>query len=265
MIQTMGQILWNKQVGRSYYQMGISVDEEYANARPGQFVMVRIPGDGGLLLRRPFSIHRLLFENIQFKGVELLYQVVGKGTAEMAGMRVGEEVDILGPLGKGFTIPGPINNCFLVAGGIGIAPLAFLAGVLKRKGFHMEKVSLFLGAGSKKDLLCMADFKKFGVELHITTDDGSFGEKGLVTTRLLSELNHERPDIIYACGPVLMLKQVANISKEHDIPCQISLESMMACGMGACLGCAIKNSQNKEKYDHVCVDGPVFNLSTFQF
>jgi dihydroorotate dehydrogenase electron transfer subunit len=264
MIQENAGVLSNIQVGPGYYKITFGVGEDFKKAFPGQFVMARVPNNEGAVLRRPFSIHRVVCGTNGID-LEILFKVVGKGTTALARVKAGDQVDILGPLGKGFTVPESLGRCFLVGGGIGIAPLIFLLDRLARKGVDKSGISLFIGAASKKHLLCLDEVRKKVSQLYTATDDGSFGEKGLVTRLLETALENIHPDIIYACGPIAMLKQVAFLGNRSHVPCQISLESMMACGMGACLGCAVKNTRHLEKYDHVCMDGPVFDLENFQF
>lgn len=259
------KVLWNQQVGPSYYRIGLAPFNGLANAQPGQFIMVRIPGNAETILRRPFSIHRVVSEKNFPKAMEILYKVVGKGTDILSKVEKGEELDILGPLGNGFKIPETIATGILVGGGIGIAPLVFLISSLFQKGYDPSNFSLFLGAGTKSDLLCLEELAETGIKIYTTTDDGTFGDKAMVTDALATVLQNNCPDVMYACGPLMMLKQVAVLAKKNTIPCQISLESMMACGMGACLGCAVKNAKSNDTYDHVCVDGPVFDLNNFQF
>jgi dihydroorotate dehydrogenase electron transfer subunit len=152
---------------------------------------------------------------------------------------------------------------YLVAGGIGIAPLCFLARHLLQNG--VENITVFFGGRSAPDVVLTADFKSLPVDLQVTTDDGSFGQKGFITEILQTHVVRKPPEMIYACGPTAMLQAVAKIAGQHKIACQVSLEATMACGMGACLGCAVKNSRVPDKYAHVCIDGPVFDLNTFGF
>ena len=265
MIQATGKVLRNEEITPSYFKLSLSLPRAFQDAVPGQFVMVRVPGDDDVILRRPFSIHNLVVENGKFKGIEILYKVVGKGTSRLSKAGLKEEVDTLGPLGKGFVLPKQMNGCFFVAGGIGIAPLVFLMADMKKNGHDVSRMTLFLGAASKNDLLCVEEAKKMGIHVVITTDDGSFGEKNLITVPLEKALHRKPPEIIFSCGPLIMLKEVAALAQRYHTPCQISLESMMACGMGACLGCAVNNAYHPDRYDHVCIDGPVFDMRTFRF
>jgi dihydroorotate dehydrogenase electron transfer subunit len=213
------------------------------------------------MLRRPFSIHNLIHEGGIVRGFELLYKVVGKGTKILSELRVGQYLSVLGPFGNGFTYPKDFKNVFLVAGGIGIAPLYYLASVLAFIGRHRPfRCTLFLGGCTDSDILCKEAFQMLGVDLKISTENGCLGCKGLITSVLEKELaSGERPDVIYACGPELMLKEIYRIGTLYDIPCQFSLEAIMACGFGACLGCAIQGKAKESRYFHVCTDGPIFD------
>jgi len=254
-------VLWNKKISSSCYNIGLKCHKDFFNAIPGQFIMLDLPGKSPFL-RRPFSIHKLIIEKDSIIGIELLYRVVGEGTRILANMQKGDIASILGPLGNGFLIKNKFQRIFIVAGGIGVAPILFLSLFLQKKGFSLSKVSIFMGAKNKDDLLCIDDFVNIGMNILIATDDGSYGKKGLITDLLTVAVKENKADIIFTCGPSPMLKQVAKIAKMHKIPCQISVESVMACGLGACLGCAIKGRGELNKYMHVCADGPVFNSKT---
>jgi dihydroorotate dehydrogenase electron transfer subunit len=228
-----------------------------AEAQPGQFVMVRPVKFTEPLLPRPFSIHRL-----QGDQVALLFKIVGQGTRQLADLRKGDLLEVLGPLGQGFDFSAD-QNPILVAGGMGAAPLLFLAEAWKRSQKKNQKrtLRLFIGARSKDELLGLKEFERAGAGIFAATEDGSFGRKGLVTRLLSSTLNTPSPDqTLYVCGPNPMLKAVRNWAVPNGIPCQLSLEARMACGLGACLGCVV--AQKKEKamaYVNVCQHGPVFD------
>ena len=264
MFQENARVLWNKNVGPSYFKIGLTCHKGYLNSQPGQFIMVRLADRMFTLLRRPFSIHRLIVKNNCAKGIELLYKVVGEGTRTLSRLNQGDRLDILGPLGKGFIFLNNYHRIFIAAGGIGIAPMVFLASALQRKGVDLSRCTAFLGGRSKDDLLCADEFASLGMAVQITTDDGSAGSKCLLTHPLEMATRSNRPDIIYACGPLAMLKCVANIAEAHTVPCQISIETVMACGMGACLGCAVETKKGAAKYLHACVDGPVFDVETLK-
>jgi len=184
---------------------------------------------------------------------------VGEGTKKLSGCKKGDIVDILGPLGNGFSFSDHYKRIFIVAGGIGVAPMLFLASYLQKKGVNPSECMVFLGGRSKDDLLCSDDFLRIGMKIHLTTDDGSAGDRCFVTHPLEIALEKGRPDIIYACGPLEMLKCVAGIAEKHTVTCQVSIETIMACGMGACLGCAVERKETSGNYMHACLDGPVFD------
>lgn len=255
------KILWNEQQSFSYFKMGIAFPELASAATPGQFVMVRVRDSIDPMLRRPFSIHNVLKEAGSIRGFEILYKVVGKGTKILSKLKAGEYLNLLGPFGTGFTYLQDLRNVFLVAGGIGIAPLYYLASVLAHMGRNRPFWStLFFGGCTGADILCKEAFQTLGVNIAVCTEDGCIGYKGLVTSLLEKELKSgETPDIVYACGPKPMLKEVYRIVGPLGIPCQFSLEAIMACGFGACLGCAVKGKEHDSKYLHVCTEGPVFD------
>jgi dihydroorotate dehydrogenase electron transfer subunit len=252
------QILHHIKVGPGYFRMGLAFPELASVARPGQFVMVRLPDRHIPLLRRPFSVHSRLGEGGGLSGFELLYKVVGQGTQAMSGLKAGDFLDVLGPLGNGFTCPEDIGRVFLVAGGVGVACLWYLGLFLnEQKGMRS---TVFLGGQSATDILCQEEFNSIDAKTRITTEDGSLGEKGVITSLVQKTLEVDRkPDMIYACGPTAMLKAVSDIAATHSVRCQISLETAMACGFGVCLGCAVQKADSRGDYLHACTDGPVFD------
>lgn len=263
MRQASATILYNDAIGPSYFRMGIAWPGEAAE--PGQFVMVQVTGRKEILLRRPFSVSALIRSNADIIGIELLYKVVGAGTRLLSKCRKEDHLDILGPLGRGFDWR-QISGCnYFVAGGIGVAPIRFLVEHLVFMGKKIDDCQVFLGGRSQDDLLCEQTFKQLGIPVVLTTDDGSAGDQCLVTHPLELAVQHRRPDGIYACGPGPMLVCVAGIAEKHRIPCYVSIETMMACGMGACLGCALESSEPTDRYLHACLDGPVFNAGQIKF
>ncbi|UCD33272.1 MAG: dihydroorotate dehydrogenase electron transfer subunit [Desulfobacterales bacterium] len=251
-------VLWNEKIGPLYFRIGLSCNAGYSGAKPGQFVMIHFQDQMGPFLRRPFSIHKLISKNDGTRGIELLCKVVGEGTKKLSMCQKGDVLDILGPLGTGFSFTDHYRRIFIVAGGIGVAPMPFLASFLQAKGVETSGCTVFLGGRSKDDLLCEEDFLQLGMKTHMTTDDGSQGDQCLVTHPVEIAAEKKRPDIIYACGPWDMLTCVIHIAEKLNIPCQVSIETMMACGMGACLGCAVASHDEPVRYMHACVDGPVF-------
>ena len=265
-MQFTATVLFNQQVAPGYWRIRLTAPAAFADAEPGQFVMVRVGNAIDPLLRRPFAVFDagLLQEqgasSEQPAYFEMLYHVVGKGTAKLADMKAGQPVDILGPLGKGFVTGAADEDKLLVGGGIGLAPLYLLAkSLLAQKA----KVHLFAGGRSSEDVLCFDEFAQLGASCHAATNDGSFGEAGFVTaplTRYLDQLQGKAT--IYACGPTPMLRAVAQLAQARNVPCQVSLEGYMACGVGACLGCVAeghKHSQQTPDFRCVCTEGPVFD------
>ena len=265
-MQFTATVLFNQQVAPGYWRIRLTAPAAFADAEPGQFVMVRVGNAIDPLLCRPFAVFDagLLQEqgasSEQPAYFEMLYHVVGKGTAKLADMKAGQPVDILGPLGKGFVTGAADEDKLLVGGGIGLAPLYLLAkSLLAQKA----KVHLFAGGRSSEDVLCFDEFAQLGASCHAATNDGSFGEAGFVTaplTRYLDQLQGRAT--IYACGPTPMLRAVAQLAQARNVPCQVSLEGYMACGVGACLGCVAEghnHSQQTPDFRCVCTEGPVFD------
>ena len=258
MIQEKVKILWNNKISPYYYRIGFKCHSQYSDATPGQFIMLRFADQINPLLRRPFSIHRLISKDGAIEALEVLYKVVGKCTKKLSMCTEGDIIDIIGPLGNGFITSDNYDNVFIVAGGVGVAPMLFLASYLQ-KNTDLLKCTVFLGSRSKHDLLCKDDFLRLGMKILITTEDGSTGRKGLVTDILETSIKENHPDIIYGCGPTAMLKSLTLISETHLIPCRVSIETIMACGIGVCLGCAVESKKTPEKYLHACLNGPVFD------
>jgi dihydroorotate dehydrogenase electron transfer subunit len=232
--------------GRSVL-MRLRADQTLPEIAPGQFVQVRVEGSPSTYLRRPISIHDVDFKQNE---ITLLIQLVGEGTRHLAAAKKDDIVNMVLPLGNGFSVPEIGERCLLVGGGIGIAPLYYFAKVLVEKGI---RPTLLLGGKSASDLLRLADYQQFG-KTFVTTEDGSMGEKGFVTQHSLWQ--QQSFDKIYVCGPKPMMKAVAKLATEKDVWCEVSLENLMACGLGACL-CCVEDTVD----GHVCVckEGPVFN------
>jgi dihydroorotate dehydrogenase electron transfer subunit len=192
-------------------------------------------------------------------GIELLYKVVGGFTRRLSEMVPGSPIDLLGPLGNDFAVPETARRIWMVAGGIGAAPLVFLSRYLAENGRDLTDSAVFMGGRKEADLVCRERFAELGMAVYRTTEDGSAGEKGLVTTPLARQAASSPPDMICACGPMPMLLAVAEIARARSIPCRVSMETLMACGLGACLGCAVETAGDETAYRHVCRDGPVFD------
>ena len=221
-------------------------------AKPGQFVMVRIPGRTDPLLARPYSVY-----DAEKNVIRLLVKVVGRGSALLAGLETGSSVQLTGLLGNWFRVrrTGPI---VMVAGGCGAAPFLLLA--RKHRG---RKKTLCFGASTVAECIGPDAFEQFGTRPLYLTEDGSLGEKGFATTPLARLLDDAGADVtLLACGPVPMLREVSRIATERAIDVQLSLEERMACGFGVCQGCAVKvRYRNDYRYKLVCKDGPVFSAS----
>lgn len=241
----------NEKIAPNFYRMRVLSPYLAKNSKPGQFVEVRCSEGIDPLLHRPLGMHKILK-----CGIEMLYEVVGKGTAMLSEKKAGEEINLIGPLGNGFNIAASTKAAILVAGGVGVAPLVALAEKLSRTG---RKVSIVIGAKKSSHILCERELKAFGCTVRVATEDGSRGYRGLVTDLLQDRLasSYALRAMIYACGPVGMLKAVARIARTKEMACQVSLEERMACGVGVCLGCPVKTKS--EGYKMVCKDGPVFN------
>ncbi len=264
--QEEARIIGNRSLGGGYHRMGLACGPGYGGAEPGQFVTLRFPDGMGPFLRRPFSIHRpIRGEDGGLAGIELLFKVVGPFTRRLSAAVAGGSVDMVGPLGKGFRIPAGADRIFLAGGGIGVAPLVFLAHCLAEEGRSKEGAEVFLGGRSADDILCREIFAGLGFRVHVATEDGGAGQRGLVTRPLAERVATDPPDLICACGPVPMLRAVADLAGARGIPCQVSVETIMACGLGACLGCAVEMEGKPDGYGHVCRDGPVFDAGRLGF
>ena len=259
MIQTTATVLYNAKLASSYGRIGLSCGRAFVQSQPGQFVMLGFPETLHPFLRRPFSIHRRIDPEGSLGGIELLYKIVGPATERLSRRRAGESVSLLGPLGSAFVRPAGIRRLYFAAGGVGVAPLLFFAENLSRCDSPAPECRLFLGGRSRDDLLCIEDFERLGIDVVPTTDDGTCGDQCLVTTPLAEAIRLAPPDLVLACGPKEMLACVLGIVREHRVPCQVSIETMMACGMGACLGCAVRRQSDESRFLHACMDGPVFD------
>ncbi len=249
------QLIQREQVAPGYHLLEFDCPQIAAAAQPGQFVHIRVTAKWDPLLRRPFSVMRTNKDQGSF---QVLMRTVGRGTQMLAEAQSGTEFDILGPLGNGFTLPGPEGEVVLVAGGIGVAPLIFLATVLHEPNSYRYARGLF-GARSEDDLCCWLELSGVCDEFTAVTEDGSAGDQGLVTDYLPPQLERGA-GCVYACGPALMLAEVARQCQGAEVPCYVSMEQRMSCGVGACLGCVIPtHASGTQRYQRVCKDGPVFD------
>jgi dihydroorotate dehydrogenase electron transfer subunit len=252
--QEIAKVLDNIKVAPEHFRITLAAPKISREAAPGQFIMIKCCDSTDPLLRRPISFNRI----DQAKGtVDVIIKVMGSGTRLLSEMEPGEDLDIIGPLGNGFKIDASREVAILVGGGAGISPLLSLAKDIAPK---IKAKYALIGANNINSVICEEDFKGLGFETIVSTDDGTYGQKGLVTDILLDVISSKLSPIytcMYACGPRPMIKQLDEISAEYKIPCQASLEEWMACGIGACNGCSIRTKQG---YKKVCSDGPVFNV-----
>lgn len=242
------QILEKQAIAKGNFDLTILCKEIAEKALPGQFVHILIDGH---TLRRPISICDIDKE----KGtMRIIFEVRGKGTEELSTLNKGDLINMIGPLGRGFKILSDEKKAICIGGGIGTPPMFSLA---KHYGKNATVISGFRTAAIA---ILQPDFIATGANTILCTDDGTAGIKGFVTQALKECIAIEKPDVIYACGPHLMLKAIVEIAKENEIYTQVSLEERMGCGLGACLVCACKTIRNGEEYmAHVCQDGPVFD------
>jgi len=260
------QVIENRPLSPDVFLLTLGSEQPLPEIKPGQFANFLVENTNGVFLRRPFSIHDVDFSH---NFIKFFIQKAGKGTAQLSKLKSGDTVDVIFPLGNGFTVHSerqtangniPQNPPFalrpspfalLAGGGCGIAPLLYLAKILNQNGVQP---TILIGGRSKKNIFRIEEYVKYGNVLLIT-EDGSLGEKGLITEH--SIFNQQKFDQIYCCGPEAMMKAVGRLAIEKNIPCQISLENTMACGIGACLCCVTKTTEG-----HVCVctEGPVFDI-----
>jgi dihydroorotate dehydrogenase electron transfer subunit len=249
-------VLGNREVAPGYFRLALYAPEIAGVAVPGQFVHVRCGPLLDPLLRRPLSIHDV---DRQSGRLYLLYRLTGRGTALLAGNKAGATVNLMGPLGHGFTLPIPPADALVVGGGIGIAPLFYLVKELADAGNQI----MFLGGfRTAREIVAVKEMENLGVEVALATDDGSLGYQGPVTELLEKYIAGRAYSFCYACGPRPMLQKVAEIITLAGVPGEVSLEERMGCGVGACLACACKTRSREGDgfcYSHVCIDGPVFS------
>ncbi len=245
-------VAYNHCLTGDYFQIGLETG--WSDFTPGQFGMLEVPRDEGLLLRRPFS-----FARQQGKITEILYKVVGKGTRVLQTVLPGQSLRLLGPLGHGFSLSSPRTPSIGVAGGYGIAPFLELAKKLQEKG---DVLTLFYGARTKGDLLYISEFKRLYVKLYLSTEDGSEGHHGRITELLPKVFPQDFSGMLWSCGPMGLLKAVAEWALSKNAPCEVSVEETMGCGTGVCLGCVIQDIHGH--YVRACVEGPVFDCKAIK-
>jgi dihydroorotate dehydrogenase electron transfer subunit len=293
-------VAFNRRLSPAYFHLGIAAPGFPPAFRAGEFVMLRPSWVGDPLLPRAFSIYRVSGGGSDPRSaaaaapvVEILYKLVGKGTQYLSRMGPEDEVEVLGPLGNAFRAPAATTTAVLVAGGIGVPPISALAteigtGHGARGRGHgaegtgqggkantpetapmphapcpMPRLEVFLGGRTAEDILCAGDFEAAGGSVHVVTEDGSLGSRGLVTDLVQPFLARQVASAtqVYACGPAGMLEAVGRLAEALEIRCQLSLEANMACGFGACMGCAVPVRGPEPRYKLCCKDGPVFEAS----
>ncbi|MEO0092476.1 MAG: dihydroorotate dehydrogenase electron transfer subunit [candidate division WOR-3 bacterium] len=253
MIRERTRIIQHQHLTPEIYSLWLSAPKIAQHSKPGQFLQLQISETFDPFLARPFSI-----ADVQTDKVRIIYRIRGKGTNMLKTKKVGEYLSVLGPLGKAIEKP-KYKKITLIAGGIGIAPLLYLAKCLKDK----YEINLFYGTRTKKDLILLDEFKLLCRKISLATEDGTKGHRGLVTDLLDS--NKLSQTTVFTCGPKLMLKKVQNLLWQNS---QIKvfgfLEEMLGCGCGLCFTCAVRKKESSEDYYHICTDGPVFDLSSIE-
>ncbi len=254
-------VISNRLLSSEYSVLALAAPEIADRAAPGQFVMLKMGGHNDPLLRRPFSVFEVLRQNGRTIGLSILNKRVGPSTGLLFEARPGDRVRCLGPLGNPFVPVSPPEDAWLIAGGVGLAPFATLAETMRARG---TSVTVYYGARHAAGIVCLDLFERLGVRLVLATEDGSRGDRGLITLPLERDL-HARPKTapvtIYACGPEAMLAAVARLAASYDRRSQVSVERVMGCGLGGCYSCVIplRTGDGKSHYVRSCLSGPVFS------
>lgn len=255
-VQQAGQVVRRRRDGR-YHVLEVAVPEIARRARPGQFIEVAVGGQG-TLLRRPFSISRVMRTGMGGGAVEFVFDAHGPGTDWLTEIREHDTVDIVGPLGTWFPLPQQRMTALLIGGGYGVAPLFFLADELSQTGCRIDMI---VGAADEERIHNRIEAKRISASVEFTTDDGSFGTKGRVTDVLDDMIRASTPGAIYACGPNPMLRAVSEYAVARSIPCLVAVEELMGCGVGVCWTCVfpMRGKDGVVRNKRICIDGPVFN------
>lgn len=268
-----GRIIENLKIAEDHFVMSVLLTSTFDTALPGQFIMMRKQGVKDPLLSRPLSLYGV-YQTEAGTVLEFLCRVVGKGTQALSRLTAGDTLDILGPLGRPFEVIPDRPHLILLAGGIGAAPLSYFLEYLS-KGLDQDQVSkedlsanrkitFYLGATTSSNLVGLSKIDRFCSDVRIATDDGTSGYAGTITDLLASDLGKmdHRDVSIYSCGPTPMIRSLSQLLQPLSIPCRVSMEERMACGIGACLGCSIKVRESDAgwSYCQVCTDGPVFDI-----
>ncbi|MBD3401330.1 NAD-dependent dihydroorotate dehydrogenase B electron transfer subunit [candidate division GN15 bacterium] len=249
-------VIRRRDLHNDYYSLTFGPLKGISRCRPGHFIHVKLP-TSDIFFRRAMSVASV---NPESRELEIIFKVFGRGTTRLARFRSGDPIDVLGPLGVGFSKPKKRERVICVAGGIGFPPLLYLATSLVAAGFDPKQIEFFYGGRSAPDIIERQRIRKLGVNFHPVTEDGSVGKKGLVTHHV-AELIEARPDEkvrLYACGPEGMLRSTNQLGLDMGVPGELALEAPMPCGIGVCLGCVVPLT--KGGYARVCYDGPVFQI-----
>jgi len=254
------EVISNVHLSSDYNVVALAAPQIAERALPGQFVMVKAGDRLEPLLRRPFSVFEVLRENGRTLGLSLLSKRIGPSTTLIYEAKPGDRIQCLGPLGRPFVPVAASDEAWLVAGGVGLAPFATLAHVLRERG---TGVKLYYGARRASELFYLDMFRSLGVDLVLTTEDGSLAERGRITAPLERDLKTQPADsavMVYACGPERMLAAVARLAAAYGRPSQVSVERVMGCGVGGCYSCVIpiQTSNSKPHFVRACLAGPVF-------
>lgn len=242
------EVTHNHHITNDYFAIYLKCPVNLPQILPGQFAEVHVTNSNTTYLRRPFSIYDVDYDKNE---LSLLIKSIGDGTAALSKLKAGDTLNLIYPLGNTFSLPLG-EKALLIGGGVGIAPMLLLAKLLHSKGY---KPDVLIGGRTSSDIIEPEKYKPFG-EVFITTDDGSAGEKGMVTQHSLFPEKVKEYSILYACGPDPMMKAVARLAASYEIPCEISLENTMACGIGACLCCVVETVDGNKT---TCIEGPVFD------
>jgi len=271
-LQTTATVTENIAIARDTWRVRLDQPNIARAIRPGQFLMLRLPGTNDPLLGRPYALYDTVL-NVENDpaGIDVVYLVVGKQTRALTQLRSGDSLGVWGPLGNGFPDLEGAGHVWFVAGGIGQTPfLAYTRALLGTRGYggtapcrRVRTVSMFYGVRTAELLAGLGDFKEAGASVHVASDDGSIGHHGFVTDMLA---HHPRPDHIMACGPGPMMQAVASFAGSAGVSCHLSLETPMACGVGICFSCVTRVCDGDGwDYRRVCIDGPVFDANTIHW
>lgn len=257
-LQVRGEVLNLKRIG-AYYHLTFVAPGMAEIAKPGHFVAIAVGGsESSMLLRRSFSIYQATPRGVYGGTIEIIFSVAGRGTEWMSHLAPHDPIDVVGPLGRPFALPKDPVNAMLVGGGYGSAPLFSLAEALRARGCRVDMV---LGAGTTDRLFGQLEGRRHATSLTITTDDGSAGIQGRVTDVMPDLIHRHQTDVIYACGPMAMLKSIAELGQSQGIVTQCAVEEAMACGVGVCMSCVlpVRGRDGLVRMTRSCIEGPVFD------